>query len=282
MDWFLFSIVSVLALSVTYLLQRVMMRDQNSNPAAYSAAFSLICAFLIGVFAFVHGFEMPPVQDLWIQFVLIMVLFASGTLFHFAALKTIEISEVTVIISSRVLWTIAVALIFLGESFDLTNTIGAALVLGAIVLVSFKGGSFKFNKGVYYALGCGFCYGTAFAVSAYILQFSEVFSYTAISFLLPGLFILLVRPRAFKDMKRLWHKSLLPKMLLTGIFASTSATALNLAYQMGGGAAQLSAINQSVVVLTVILAAIFLGERGHFWQKFAGAVLATIGVILLK
>ncbi|MBI4121242.1 MAG: DMT family transporter [Parcubacteria group bacterium] len=282
MDWFLLSIVSVIALSISNLLQRVLMRDGQSMALAYSAAFQLIGGIFLGAFTLMKGFSVPPIEGLWLQFALITVLYAAGSFFQFTALKSIDVSEVSIAVSSRALWTIAVALIFLGESFDLPKIAGVILVLSAVAIISFKEGVFKINKGVLYALGCGFCYGTAFAIGAYILRFSDVLSYTAISFLLPGLLVLAMRPKTLKEMKPLLKKSLLPKILLLGIFAPLSAVAIHFAYKMGGGAAQLASINQSVVVLTVILAALFLNERGHLWQKFAGAILATIGVALLK
>src|SRR3989338_7833670 len=147
MNWFLLSIISVITLAVSNLLQRVLMKDEKSNVFAYSLAFQLTCAFLVGSFAFARGFVMPPIQELWFNFALITVLYAAGTLFLFRALQEIEASEATVVTSSRALWTIIVALIFLGESFDLLKTLGVVLVLGSVALVSLRKEIVRFNKG---------------------------------------------------------------------------------------------------------------------------------------
>ena len=273
--------VSVIALAISNLLQRVLMRNEKSNVVAYSLVFQLTCVALIGLFAFTRGFVMPPIQEMWFNFVLITVLYAAGTLFLFRALQDVEASEVTVITSSRALWTIAVALIFLGESFDLTKTIGVALVLGSIALVSFKRETARFNKSIFYALGSAFCYGVGFANDTFILRQSDALSYAALAFLLPGLFILAIKPKVLVEMKSLLTTSILLKMVLLGLFYSTSAITIYFAYQQGGTASQLAPINQSVVILTVLLAAIFLGERSQLLRKFAGAIIATAGVLLL-
>jgi drug/metabolite transporter (DMT)-like permease len=258
------------------------MRDEKSNVVAYSLMFQLICAILIGLFAFARGFVMPSIEELWFNFVLITVLYAVGTLFLFKALQNIEASESVIITSSRALWTIAVALIFLGESFDLVKTIGVILILGSIVLVSLKREVIRFNKGILYALSSAFCYGVAFANDTFILRQSDALSYATLAFLFPGLFTLAIKPRILTEMKTLLNKPVLSRMVLLGLFYSTSAVTIYLAYQRGGTASQLAPISQSVVILTFLLAAIFLSERSQLLRKFAGAITATIGVLLLR
>lgn len=44
---------------------------------------------------------MPPVQELWLNFTLIAVLYTAGTLFLFKALQSIGASEAAIIASSR-------------------------------------------------------------------------------------------------------------------------------------------------------------------------------------
>ncbi len=282
MNWFLLSIVSVIAFATSNLLQRVLMKDEKSNVVAYSVAFQLICAVLIGLFALGRGFIMPPIQELWFNFVLTTVLYAAGTLFLFRALQNIEASEAAVIISSRALWTIVVALIFLGESLDLTKTIGVILVLGSIALVSLKRKTIRFNKGILYVLGAAFCYGVAFANDTFILRQSEVFSYTTLAFLFPGLLTLAIKPRILPEIKKLLNIPALFKMVLLCLLYSTAVITIYLAYQQGGTASQLAPISQSVVILTVLLATIFLNERSQLARKFAAAIMVIIGVLLLR
>lgn len=282
MNWLLLSIISVIALAVSNLLQRVLMREEKSNVFAYSLAFLLTCAALVGLFAFVRGFVMPPIQELWFNFVLSTVLYAAGTLFLFRALQNIGASEAAILTSSRALWTIVVALIFLGESFDLLKTLGVVLIIGSITLVSLKKGAVRFNKGTLYALGSAFCYGVAFANDTFILRQSDALSYLTLAFLFTGLIILAMNPRVIKELKTHLNPLVLSKMVLLSLFYSTSGIAIYLAYQQGGTASQLAPINQSVVILTVLFAAIFLGERSQLMRKFAGAIMALAGILLLS
>ncbi|MFA6428162.1 MAG: DMT family transporter [Candidatus Buchananbacteria bacterium] len=282
MNWFLLSIISVITLAVANLLQRVLMRDDKSDVFAYSITFQLTCGFLIAIFAWVRGFVLPPIQELWPIFSLTMILYAAGTLLLFRALQIVEVSKVTILTSSRALWTIIIALIFFGESFNFLKIFGVLLILSSVALISFNQKAFCFNSGVVYALGAAFCYGIGFANDTFILRQADAISYAVLSFLLPGLLMLLVRPRVVRGLKSILVPTVLWKMILMGLFYATSTITIYLAYQTGGTASQLAPINQSVVIFTVLLAAIFLGERNQLGKKFIGAMLAVVGVLLLR
>lgn len=149
-------------------------------------------------------------------------------------------------------------------------------------MVYLKRRSVRFNKGTLYALSSAFFYGVAFANDAFILRQSDALFFATLAFLLPGLLILAIKPRAITERKTLLRVSVLSKMALLGLFYSISAITIYLAYQAGGDASQLAPISQFVVILTVLLAMIFLNERGLLARKFAGATMATIGILLLR
>jgi len=258
------------------------MKDDKSDPFAYSLAFQLMCALLVGLFAFTWGFVALPILELPFNFLVATVLYAAGTLLVLKALQTTEASKTTILGSSSALWTIIVALIFLGESFDLSKVIGVVVILGGIVFVSLKRESFSSNRGDLYVLGSALCYGVAFANDTFILRQSDALSYLAVAFLLPGLLILVLRPKTIKDLKLFLNPRVLLRMTIMSIFYSASAITIYLAYQKGGAASQLAPIGQSVVILTVLLAAIFLGERENLGKKLVAATMTTVGILLLR
>jgi len=283
MSWFILIMISVFSLSITNLLQRVLMKDKKSDPVAYGLAFQWLSAFLIGIYAFWNGFVLPPVRELPFNFILSAVSFGFGTIILFKALKTTEVSEVTVLFSSRGLWVIAIAILFLGESFDIQKIIGTFLILAAILLVFFEREKIKFRKGGLYALLGAFFYGIGIPNDAFIISRSaDVPSYLAFTLLLQGIVIFLSKPSVIKKMKLFLHKDTLTKMLLIGIFFSIFLISFYLAYQSGGNISQLSPISQSAVIVTVVLAAIFLKERKHLIRKIIAAFFVSIGVLLLR
>jgi drug/metabolite transporter (DMT)-like permease len=280
MDWFLLAIISTVTVAISNILKRTLMKDEKSNVFAYSVVFQLLCGAIIGIFAIINGFVMPPIIKLLPYFIIITISYTAATLLHFKALQKVGAGEVTILTSTRALWTILIAVLLLGESFTIFKLIGTILILAGVWIIPTKG--FKLNEGVIYALAGAFCYGVGFATDTYILRYSEAISYTAISFILPGLLIFAINPKMSKEIKSLFRPSTLSKMVLLGIFYSIGAIAIYLAYQQGGTAAQLAPISQSVVVLTVLLAAITLGENDNLLRKLISAIIVTIGVLMLK
>lgn len=210
------------------------------------------------------------------------VLYAAAQIFIFLASKTIEASELIILSSTRVLWTIAAALLFLGETFNLSKTMGTALILFSVIFVSYRKKRIKFCRGHWYAILAGFCLGIGFVNDSYILRQADAISYGAIVFILPLVLTLVVYSSYLPKLKKEVTPKLLVKNLFLGIFYSVGLIASFLAYQSGGTASQIVPIGQSVVIVTVILAALFIGERDNLLKKFVAAILVSAGVLLIK
>lgn len=282
MDWFILALISVTTASISSLFQRVLMKGEKSDPFAYGLVFQFLSAVLVAFFAIWHGFVFLPLDKIGGNLVLEAMLYAGFTLFLFKALQTTEASQVTILGSTRVFWTILVALAFLGESLDIKKIAGVFLIISAIAFVFYRKKSIYLGKGGIFALLAAFCFGVAFANDTYILRFTEAFSYTVIAFTLPGIVILGLNPGLVKKMRILFKPSILTKMIIMSFFYSTAAVTAYLAYQKGGAATQLAPIFQFSVILTVILAVILLKERDNLIKKLIGAVIATIGIIFLR
>lgn len=281
--WLVLSMISVVALSVANLLQRKLMREEGSHVVANSIVFQLFCAVLIAAVTAFVGFSIPPLKEFWINFLLMALLYAAGTLFLFRSLQTVEVSEATIIVASRALWTVAVAVFFLGEQMNTERAIGILLIFGAIVLVSYKSGEFKLSKGIWFLLAAATCYGLAVANDSYILRYyKDTLTFTTIAFLLPGFAMVIFRPSAIPWVVALIRSREMVTMAIMSVFYSGSAIAFYLAFRYGGAASQISPVQQSDVILTVILAAIFMSERGELPKKVVGALVTVAGVYLLR
>ena len=282
MDWFTLALISMVSLSLANIFQRVLMKDNNSDPFAYGIVFQFLAAIFIGIFAVINGFVMPPLKEVGIYLLFTGILYAGFVLFILKAYQTSQASEVTLVMTSRVIWTVLGAVLLLGETLTITKLIGISIIIGAIIFVFYEGKKIKYSKGIQYALLAAACFGLGFVNDAFILQKAEAISYTAIAFALPGIMLLLYKPSAILKLKAFANMKLLGKMMLLSIFQSTAALTIYFAYQKGGDASQLGPMGLSVVILTIILAAIFLGERNNVIKKVIAAILVMIGVYLLR
>lgn len=282
MNWLFFALLSAITLSIANLLQRVMMKQESSNVLAYSIVFQFLCAIIVGIFSFFKGFVMPPVTHMPINFLLMAIFYGLGTFLLFKALQFAEASEVTIITASRSLITIISAVIFLKESFGFANLIGTFCILGAVFLIAKKPKDISLRKGALYAVGMALCYGLAVTNDVYILRSAEAISYTAIGFLFPGIFLFFLKPTVIKQLHIFLQPKIFKNMLVLCLLYSIAAVSFFTAVTSGAHASQIGPVNQSSVIITVILAAIFLKERDHLDKKFISAILVTLGVVLLR
>lgn len=281
MTWVFFVLTSVVFLSLTNILQRALMKKQDSNPIVYATIFQLFCTLIVGSIAFARGFIMPPVSEFPFNFLLLALLYAGMNFFLFKAYQTTEASNVTILMSSRALWTIAVALLFLGETFTITKILGTVIILLAVFLVTKRQKDFRISKGELYILAAALCLGVASANDAYILRTAEPFSFTVFAFLFPSLVLLALHPKTLIEAKQFLNKNLVWKLIILSLVFSIAVLASSLAYAYGALASQAAPIQNSAVILTVLLATIFLKERDNLIKKFLAAILVVVGVSLL-
>ena len=281
MSWQLLVAISVLTYAFSVLLQKVILREDTSDPVAFSIIFQFIVGIILFIAALIHGFVLPDLHHYIVNIILMMTLYGAGNIFIFNALKRIDASTFTILFTSRSLWTILGALMFLGEVYTLSRFIGAILIIASVVIVSWKGKSIALGKGELLSLCAGICFGFAFVNDAFIVQHSDVISYNALAFILPSLGVLAIQPMAAKKIIPLLHKDYLFKLLLLSVFYAISAFSLLYAYKVGRNAAQIAPLQQTTVIATVILSIIFLKEKSDLVKKSIGTIISFIGVILV-
>lgn len=282
MSWFSYTLLAVASFSVFYIFTRVFLREKSSDAISYAIVFNFVCAIIISAVSLKSGFVLPDIKEYYLNFALMAVVYTASQVLVFKASKTIGASDLTIFSSTRVLWTIGTALIFLGESFNVSKIIGTILILFSVVYVSLKKKGISLNKGHLYALAAAMCLGVGFVNDSYILRQADAISYGALAFILPAILTAVVFPSSTLKLSRYLNFGLLLKIFLLGIFYSVGLVASYTAYKSGGDASQIVPIGQSVVIITVILSALFLGERDNLLKKLVAAILVSIGVLLLR
>lgn len=143
-------------------------------------------------------------------------------------------------------------------------------------------GKDKVNKGFVYTLAMAFFGGLAIVTDSANVQRYDVFAYSTYSNLLSGLFILVFYPNALQQLKHFAQPALLMKMLPLTVCSASQGILYLLALTYGGSAAQVGTIRQATVIITVLLAIIFLKERRDLGRKLLAATIVTVGVFLLR
>jgi drug/metabolite transporter (DMT)-like permease len=281
LNWQLLVFISVVTNSVSVLLQKIILKDDKTDSVAFSIVFQIFTGLLILIYSLVRGFSVPDLIPLLPNLVLMTILYGAGNIFIFKALKTSEASQFTIIFATRTIWSIVAAIIFLGEGFTIKQLIGTGLILSSIVLVAWKD-KLRLGKGSLLSLGAAAFFGLAFANDALIVRNFDVPSYMAIAFIVPALAVWAIFPQSTEKMKPMFNKEFLKKLGILGVFYAISALTIFFAYQIGRNAVQIAPLNQTSMILTVILAIIFLKEKSQLTRKLVGVILSFIGILLLR
>lgn len=282
MSWFILALIHAFGNSFANVLRKILMKDEQNDPIASAILFQFLGTAIVAIFSFSNGFVLPPIQEYPINFIIQAVFWGLATMCVFKAYKHLEASEVTIIVALEAVVTILAAVILLKEVFNFLNIIGAILIIVSVFSISYSGGKFAVNKGVGYALL--YCVFAGFAIvnDTFMLNHSEVLSYLVIGWLTPGLVIMILRPSAVKKIIPLFNLKTLARHFIFILIYVLAGLGFYYALAIGGQASQVNMISQASVVITVILATIFLKERNHLVKKFICTILVTIGVILLR
>lgn len=279
MSWYLLAAINVISNSVGSLFQKLSMKKDTSDPVSSSIVFQFLLAAITLVYALIHGLRLPA-PSLLPFFLMSGVLYAVGTLAYFNAYKYIGASEITILGGAGVIITIVASFVFLKDTLTPVQLLGVLSILSAIIIVNLTKQQLKLNKGSWLTLlGTG-AYGLAIVVDSYVVKRYDAVSYLPLACVAPGTIIYLLymkRTRAIVQAIRHIDKNLIIFTFLYSIQAITFYMALSL----GALVSQISSISKASIILTVILATIFLKETKHIPRKIIAAILTTIGVLLV-
>jgi uncharacterized membrane protein len=279
MPWIFFAIVSILTMSVASLLTRVLMKDDKSDAVAYAIIFQFLMTLIVAVFAFWNGFHPPPTQYGW-NFAFSGILYGIASICMFQSMKYLEASEAVILSASGTIITIIASILFLHEIFTPVKILGTILILIAMIFVN-QVKKLIFNKGTLYAFISIALSSIAVVNDAFILKTYNALSYSAIMTFLPGFVILLFQPSAICRFRGIILGKNFRTMVILAIFYGIQVITYYSALALGAGASQMGPIFKANIILTVLLAAVFLRERDYLLTKCLSAVLVTAGVLLL-
>ncbi|MFZ2886626.1 MAG: DMT family transporter [Minisyncoccia bacterium] len=283
MTWALFLAASILAQAIANVMNRVVMKSADKGTWAYSALSQIITGSLVGIYALINGFQMPPLLELWPFFLMTTILNIGQNVFQNEALRTAEISFFTILSSTRILISMFAAFLVLGEHVTLAQGFGAIVMIAAVTVAFSRRFEWKWEPWMGYAFLYALCSGLVFIGDAKIVsQSPDVISYVALAFLVPGFATIAIKPWIAPDVFRLAASKQVIQMTAWSASYGFMAVTLWLAYYYGATASAMAPIRQSAVILTVIIAMIFLNERTHMLRKTIAALLAILAVYLIS
>ena len=282
MPWLLYSLIGVVGSSFTSVMRKALMKDDKADAYASAIAFQFLGFVMILLFSLLNGFTLPPIQTYWLNYLAQALLWGLTTVFLFKANKYLEAGQVTIIYSFASVVGIVSAILFLHDSLTITQIWGTILILFSVILVFWQKGKLQLNRGVWYMLATCICSGIAVTNDAFLLKTTDVFSMLVVGWLSPGLFLLLIYPKAVMKLKYYWHPKRFSSLFWFTLLYALSGISFYLAIEAGGQVSQVSPISNASIILTILLSALFLKEHDNLLKKLIASVLVMFGVLLLS
>lgn len=280
--WFIFSLLSILALSGAEISQKLSISGK-ANISAITNNFvvwtlqgivGLTLAVMLGQFSF-------SLNHLSIYKLLIIgvVYFIGGTLFY-SSYKGNSPSISIIFGTISVVMSSILGSVFLGDSFNYVHVIGILLILSAIYFLNYDNKQ-RINQYNLLAIGGGICYGIAYTIDKSFVISLSPFLYLGLMCLTVAIVSLIVSwTRISSELKELKLNSYKP-MLSSATFGSTFNLLTFFAYRNGANVGVTDAMNNSTVFLVILIEIFLLKDKTNLLKKFVSACIAVTGVVLL-
>ncbi len=139
MDWFIYSLSSVVFFTILNILQRTMAVDMKYPRAASfifnSFAIALALMFYL-VFDFKNKIPLPVGINPWLVVVFVSVVYGSFERLRFVIAKLVDASTLTLIGNITVVVAFVGSIFVYSEKLTINKILGAILILFSIILVS--------------------------------------------------------------------------------------------------------------------------------------------------
>ena len=129
MTWQLFTLISVLGLSISVLLQRTLLHKHKTDPFAYAIVFQAIVGALLLIPAFVHDFSLAGLERYLLPAIISVICFGIGHIFYAKTLQRVEASSFSVLFATQAIWTMALGMLLLHESMTWVQVVGTVLII---------------------------------------------------------------------------------------------------------------------------------------------------------
>lgn len=282
--WFGHAILALGFLTLFTLVNKHLLIKKETDAIVYSSVSQFLVAILAAAGILLKGFEFSGTSLTWIGVILVGFSYAAASMLYFTSLKHIGMSQVKILEASKVFWILLGGFLFLNEAITLRKIFAIFFVFLAIVLVSFERKKiFSFSIYSFYMLAAAILFGIGALLDRFLVNHFSVISYQFFNFLLPSIFVFLLKPNKLELLPGfLKNKEIMSKLALNSLAFFAGFNAIFMAYKVGGEASRVDPILEAQTVIIVILGALFFKERTNLLKKFIASLLVVAGVVLIR
>ncbi|MCX6802110.1 MAG: DMT family transporter [Candidatus Diapherotrites archaeon] len=293
MLWFFLAVLCAALWAVSNIGDKVLVTKYTNSPLAAMAIASLAGSLALTPFAFAFGFSIPA-PGLLALYCFTVFLWMLGVILYYRAMQEAEASRVAVAYNSLPIFTLALAILFLGETVSLLQFAGIiCLMLGAILVSLKKAGHIKVGKWALAVPVSAVLLATDTVVSKYVLEGSDWWSLTVLRSFIFSAFLIIGLPLYYKKVKETIIAK--PRVLAVALSSESFYLVGRAAFMLSLSlcAASLVGAVTAIQPFFVLLFAVFLTKvfpsflkeeigKEHLKLKIAAVVLAVAGAAMVS
>jgi len=282
MNWLHLTIFATLVSATNTLLQRYYLRDTTHDHLKTGAWYQIMSGVFVFSFALASGQLHIESNTFGLLVTLVIsVLWTLGGLLYFSLIRQIEVSMIALVMTTRVLFTTLVGVVFLQESLNAQQILGIVCIFVGVLLVQ-QVRTFQMHwQAFVLTLFTAFIFGMGNIADRVATLHMNVYLYIGLSFFIPGLLMLGILKLSKGRVYAKRNRSHVAHILLVGLLTAITGITIVLGTIIAPTVTQVAFVSQLKTVIVVACAALLLHERTNIGHKIFAAVLCTIGLVLL-
>ncbi len=283
MTWFVFMLLTVVFDSAIILVQKKWTTKKSHNSLVSGALYQVVVASMIAIYAYVSGnLNISLDLDSWIIIGAAGVLFTITSSLWYFAIERISASTTTIVISSRSIFAVLLGFILLGEVVTFKQFGGMILILAGVIYSQYSSHIDRNMGHILTLLLIAFTASVGNIIDRIATRSINIYTYLILAFMIPGLLMLVIQRIRHKKIDFHITPEYLYHIGIVSLLIAIGSICFILGLKNAPSTALAIFVNQTKVVLTVILAAMFLHERGHLKQKVISSIMCLGGLYLLN
>jgi len=277
-------VINLITASLLVPLQRLLLRDDKSDPVTFTVVSQLITGVLLLPLCGLYGFRLPSLRTYGLLMLGMFLLYAIGHYLYATTLKVVEASTFSTLLNTSTIWILATGYVVLQERPRLNTLLGATIIMISVFMLAKganRGRQDQYRRSIAMGLLVGLIFGVAASLWVYIGRQADALSWTVMSFFgTPIIVFLLNPPRLVRQVRSYITPRLLAAIAILSIVWAVDNLASLAAYQRGS-VSVVAPLLQVSVILSVLIAVFFLNERERARWKIAAALVCFCGVALI-
>ena len=252
----------------------------GKNDIAFTALVDFFAALTTAFFIPFFGIHFPSGTDLlWLFLISVFLSAISDYLLMFAT-KNADTADTSILMPLSNIWVLLLAAVFLKESLSVWKIIGVILIVAGSVITLSRGRKFIINKGILAAFIYGWLItGTILIDKGISNNFSLPVYSMVFYFLSSAILTLLTGKQSIKKIVTEWE---INKWWSAAVGVQWALFSLTLLFAYAHEEASKAVpIMRVFIVLVTIYSVFVMKERERMWQKIAGSIIVTGGVLVL-